>query len=171
MSSPLRHKRLDEDSMGLALVDSEGTEGLKLRRFSPFCLVLLTKTPPDVWPSAWGLVFSFCSPHGTGSPQFPRQDFHCSVLVSQWRRMRAPWMLFSSSSLLLMASALCLIHRVDFDKTRRGNGLYNTARFMICLFSKRCRAWRGRWREWVKNRRKEEKGRTVCGMEKTLSAQ
>lgn len=31
--------------MGLALVDSEGTEGLKLRRFSPFCLVLLTKTP------------------------------------------------------------------------------------------------------------------------------
>lgn len=46
-------------------------------------------------------------------------------------------MLFSFSSLLLVTSALCLIHHVDFDKACCGNGrLYNAARFMICLFSK-----------------------------------
>ena len=41
-------------------------------------------------------------------------------------------MLFSFSSLLLVASALCLIHGVDFDKARRGNGrLYSTTQFLL----------------------------------------
>lgn len=71
------------------------------------------------------------------------------VLISMLRRRRRdPWMLFFPfSSLLLVASALCLIHRVDFDKARCWNGrLYNAARFMICLFSKST-GWAFRERE------------------------
>lgn len=43
----------------------------------------------------------------------------------------------AESLLLLVASALCLIRRADFDEARRGNSRLNdAARFTTCLFSK-----------------------------------
>lgn len=82
VSSPLRYKRLDEDSMGLALVDSEGTEGLKLRRFSPFCLVLLTKTPlmsdpqREAWSSPSVLLMEQEAPRSPGRTSTAVSSFH-----------------------------------------------------------------------------------------------
>lgn len=67
--------------MGLALVDSEGTEGLKLI-FSPFCLVLLTKTPLmsdpqlEAWSSPSVLLMEQEAPRSPGRTSTAVSSFH-----------------------------------------------------------------------------------------------